>query len=324
MQLHSWGYSMKIPFPQKTGHKLKDDDAESKVQLLASTIETLMEDPGHLLPTHSLLEKRKQAAKSQAQADADALFNTLSTVRSLPEDWIIGFLASVSDLKVADIMPCKKQDGDAAWCMLVYETQIPLQVHLWPELQVKEVMLRFLRAMSTQYGNRLKDFKKGGGVVGANVFWKKGCYLCEFAPQTGKLTSINHRATNTTVTIEETYIDKTWKLDSNWSDYGACFRKGHSPPYKVTSFFAKGTGPLATPAVSARQKDTHQMVLLLHKQWQGEVANTKTAGVTSVEAAQGLRDLQKEARKNASDKMRERGLEQVPAKRARRMSSFED
>lgn len=323
VSLLHWGYMVKIPYPPKTGNKLKDDDAESRTQLLASTIETLVEDPNHLLPTHSLLEKRRQAAKTQAQADADAIFDTLTTVRSIPEDWIIGFLVKRSDLQVSDILAAKKQDGDAAWCLLQYETQVPQHVHLWQELQVKEVMMRFLMHMSEKYGNRLQHFKREGGLVGQCVVWKKGCFACNFHEQTDKLTKITHRATRVEVAIEDTYIDKTWKLDGNLSDHSACFRKGNSPPYKVTSFFPKGRGPLASGAITSRHKETHQKVLEIHQAWLDEVARTKSAASGNNEAAQGLEDMKKEARKSATESMRQKGLERVAAKRAKRMHSFE-
>lgn len=276
-----------------------------------------------MLPTHALLEKRKQAAKSQAHADADALFNTLTTLRSLPEDWIIGFLAKISDFQVADILACKREDGDAPWRLLFFGTQVPLHVQLWPELQVKEVMQRFLLAMA-EYRNRLKTFKARGGIAASSVVWKKGCYDCEFVPTTGKLKKMTHMATKEEVAIEDTYIYKTWKLDNNWSDHAACFRKGHSPPYKVTSFFTKGQGPLLFPAVTARHKDAHTLALQLHKQWLDEIALTKSADGTNIEAQQALKELQKEVRKSATEKMRETGMEQVRAKRAKRMSSFDE
>lgn len=64
-------------------------------------------------------------------------------------------------------------------------------------------------------------------------------------------------------------------------------------------------------------------MLEIHQAWLDEVARTKSAASGNNEAAQGLEDMKKEARKSATESMRQKGLERVAAKRAKRMHSFE-
>lgn len=213
--LNSWGYSVKIPF-SRHGSKMQNEDADAKAQLLVGIIEELMNDDAHVMPVHCFVQKRIQEQKRQQKADSDAIFDTITTLKGLPDDWVVSWLQKNSDMGLDDLISAKSYDSDAIWQLLFFATQVPLQISMWPELQIKAVMSRFLQMMHEQFGSRISKFKKNGGL-GANgkIVWKEGAYSVSFDPTSKRLKKVVHVATGAEVLPEESYIDSSWNLDMN-------------------------------------------------------------------------------------------------------------
>lgn len=319
------GYTIKIPAPVRCGDQLVDQETEARLEMLVDMTTIMADEQSHIMPTHGFLVKRLALKEKQVQVDAQSKFDKLGTLRAVPTDWIVAFLATISDMDKAMLLKIHGYDEDNIYQLLQYATQLGFQLKLPEQCRVKDVLQRVLKSRVAECGDRLDKFvSRGGATPEGKIDWRRGVYSVKFHPTTGKLTSVTHTPTGADVTLDHELLDKTWVLESNFSDYGAAFRKPKMPAIKLASLFPKGVGPLAVPPITARAKQWEKLITTQYAAWEQAVLDTKRGNMKDEVVVEGLKQNASTKRQASMANLRQKAAERIATKKAKLMVSFQD
>ena len=192
--------------------------------------------------------------------------------KSFPNEFVIVFLITVSDLSATDITNANDVQADSWLLLLTYVTQLPAQQKLPQCMLVKDVCKRALEKMSARRGDRLFIFKAEGGLLpSGGLNWKNGSWQPEFEESNkGSLKSVTHGPTQLVFIPGPEYcsrIDKGYKLASNWLDDKSAFAIANIPPICVTKVLGKDCNfrPLIA---TQRAKNLANFAKEAHLEWE--------------------------------------------------------
>lgn len=311
-------YVKKLPSPKKSGNALIDTDTDAKCQMMRDIITECMTDMECIAFLYAQLRERQ---RKQAEGEGDATFKDVRQFKNLDADFLVNFAAKRSDMTVDEIVSCIPQDAEAPQQLVAFATQLPLTLR-WPAaLRSQELTYRFLQARANDMGDRIKDFKKRGGLLSNNGFnWTKGCYQLAFGETGGKLVSITHCLGDKVAIGDEVHIFKTTcSLIENWSDMSAAILQPPYPPLKLATFETPPSGPYRFRHITKTCPDLDRMVKVCADELEADrrrVASSVGAG--SVAAAK-IEELTKEKNAERCAKARLKAAEALSAKKARKM-----
>lgn len=144
----------------KTGNYEEDQSKEVEADMFQQIIDTLCEEPKHIVPTYNFVSKRVKALPDNSSSVPAETFNELSVLGRIPDDFKLQWLTEHSDLIARDIVQLMKHDAQAANYLIQYATKVQMKFRLPARFKTKEVLKRFLDARYELCGERLGAFKK--------------------------------------------------------------------------------------------------------------------------------------------------------------------
>lgn len=102
--------AMRVPTKKKTGNQVADDEADMQRQLLQDLIDDLIAHPQHIVAVHTAHAKHKHQGSA---TQTEGMMQSVSVLSRLPQDFMMGFITSHSDLHGGDIVGCMRHDNDS-------------------------------------------------------------------------------------------------------------------------------------------------------------------------------------------------------------------
>ncbi len=169
----------KLPLPKRTSNYVQDSNAELQHEQFKFIINHLTWDPAHISPLHGVLTKRLACRDDMNMSEE---FKNVSTFAKLPDEFVLGYLESISDLSMSNLIHAMKFDAEAATQLLVMDQQIASTTKIPKEGLVREVMAKLLRKRSHDCGSRLAKLKANGDLKpsGRIGYTKVGSYRLFF------------------------------------------------------------------------------------------------------------------------------------------------
>ena len=308
--------ALRLPSPRKAGCEVTDEDNAARYVQLQQLVSHLIEDNSHVPALLEQYKKRKVARIDSTIAPGD-LFKSAGTVRAMLDDaWVIDYVASISDIPVAELLKGKAYDEDSPKQLLQLATQAPLHAKPTGELMAKAVSKRILDALASKLGMRLQHFFAHGGVKDGVINWSLGCYSPMYNSD-GVLAKVKH-ISGDCVDTSDYSITKEWVLTDNFADWGATFVRRPMAPTKAHVFFKQSaTGPYKHPQLSATSKGWKDLVRQEHHGWSiGRAAVHAGGGVANSE--EQVAQLRSDKQKAASATARAAAAAALESKRAKR------
>ena len=221
------------------------DNASAEQSLHDQIIVDLEQDPSHIVPVYALIQRRKRA---KLDSDEDILKGAspldCSTIRGLPDDTKISWIASRCDLSHSDMVKMLAADRESLDTLLSLGLQMNIAAKLPDKLLFEEPLEVFLDSRYEQCGKRLEDLKAKGGVRSDWTLELKiiGPYSFEF--DNDIMTSIVHCSGAKAKVLPEHHLTRKHKLRDNIGDFQAVLILEPLPAVHLHSFFAQSkTGP---------------------------------------------------------------------------------
>ena len=283
----------RLPPPRKTGCDVTDEDNMARFVQLQQLVSYLVEDNSHVPALWEQLKKRKASRVEGATSFGD-LFRPAGTLRTMLDDaWVIDYVASISDIPVAELIKCKAYDEDGPKQLLQMATQAPLHSKPAEELLVKAVSKRIFDVLNVKHGMRLQRFFARGGLKDGVINWSMGCYTPTYG-EDGILKKVTH-VSGDAVDVSSYAITSDWLLVDNYADWSAMFSRKPMAPTKAHMFFkSSAKGPYKIAALSVSSKPWKDLLRQEHHGW--------TIGRAQVHAGSGVANSEEQVAQLKSSK----------------------
>lgn len=156
----------KLPTPQKTGNFEQDTQQDAQQELFDQIVDDLTNDPRHILPTFTFLQKRKKAISDEDEDGSflkSAKVVAISTFGRLDDELRLDWLARNSDMTAPELLRVMKKDPQALGVLMQFAMQVGAKTKLPAQCKYSEVLHRFLNQRYKDCGERLRTFKAKGG-----------------------------------------------------------------------------------------------------------------------------------------------------------------
>lgn len=310
--------ALKVPAVAKTGNPDADQDSEARRECLMKLIDTLIEQPMHVLPVYTELQRRLRQASTRVQTN-DATFEHLTTFGKLDDKFCTEFILRRSDLNIGDIVKAKQIDDRAIQQLMTYELQLSSSLKFPAQAQVIAVMRTVLEARSLALGNPLKSFKAHGGLKSTGeLVWSCGAYRLTIE---GDLVSeVKHfSGAIATIDTKKIKISTEHTLHNNWDEWSAHLVQPPMPAIFLHSLF-KDTkvGPHSRPKITGQSKVFEKEVLQHYNIWK-EAKDLDSATTPTAMAVRHELDLvETKRRRTAMEKARATAEEKLKEQKKRR------
>lgn len=310
-----------LPKLQVTGSEATDGERSANREMLITLLTECLADESHIMSLHTTLLKRK---RSDTQDNGPDLIEPFSILGRIPDSERIDVLATISDFTTQELVQAKRQDAEVDRQLLTYALGLGVNVKVPPELRVRPVFYSFVRARARMMGDRLAKFKARGGLnkeTGA-VQWVNGCYTCEFDDK-GVLSKVTHRATKSVAAAPACcrHVTTEWQLQSNWSDSQAQVQIKPAPPIALHTLWADKAGPNSMPVYKGgKANEVDAMIADLHRDHLAKLALVTSPNVSGdgPSTAEHLKQLRIDKQKAASKTAREKALQTLASRKAKR------
>ena len=232
--------SFKLTTPRKSGNTIADEQNRAVYADLEDLIDHCCEHPEDT----SILRRKCKELQSDRIKRADdgisELFVHFGTVSQLDSVVILAWLLKHSDLTVDDLQRIKKQDGQGLHQLYSHATQLSLSLKLPDDLRNVEVFNLFSAARAAIMGEKLKHFKRGGGVSASGTL-DFNDRLVQITWDTNEvLKEIKHNTSGKMSELPKgTHITKEYEFQSFWFEADAKVKIGCLPPIKLLQLFGK-------------------------------------------------------------------------------------
>ena len=309
----------KVPKPPKTGNKSKDEEANSRRELMMDLISHMQWDGSHILPLYGTLKKR--LAESGKPVGED-YFTEVSIVQKLDAAWMEAWVVTNSDFSVEELALAKDADEDAIIYLFIYGCQYQLNLKLSSMCLHKPLMTRMANERHVACGNRLSGLKGKLGWKAESPlvkFKNWGCYKLDFNKE-NQLSAVTHCATATVKKIGEAHrfiTKENTRLINNHSDHDACLRMPVVPDIPVVDFFADKEGPKSYMHYGGGvSKDFNQACKVVEKAIEAEACRPNASILEEVRASNAAASSARS--KAVTAKAREQAKLRSDSKRLRR------
>lgn len=322
--------AQRLPQPAKTGNRLIDSEQEAVHKQFIALVDACIQDRSFIVPLYSLLSERQSIMRVQPQGvgSADAFNKAPTAIGQLTsgefEQWTLQYLCTKSDLTSADLLNAIKADDGALGQLLTYATRLPPSMKVSAQCSVKGIMAKVLDHYRELSGNKLKTFKKCGGIRKDGALnWSAGVYTLKIVK--GSITEVTHSSTKQSVKIADYGLNVEHILLDNWTD-GAALHRKPLPPIKLNTFFDKKgkKGPWAIDESNFKAKSVMNVCYEKYCEW--ESARAQASGEGGDQEMQRakcqLAEMHSAKRKTMSKSAREKAMEVLQQKKSQRSISL--
>lgn len=151
---------------KKTGNFEQDTQQDAQQELFDQIVDDLTNDPRHILPTFTFLQKRKKAISDEDEDGSflkSAKVVAISTFGRLDDELRLDWLARNSDMTAPELLRVMKKDPQALGVLMQFAMQVGAKTKLPAQCKYSEVLHRFLNQRYKDCGERLRTFKAKGG-----------------------------------------------------------------------------------------------------------------------------------------------------------------
>jgi hypothetical protein len=304
----------------KSSAKLAPDSTEAaQRELLEQIVNELTEEPSHILPCFTFLQKRKRSC----QGDEDDILSSAPkwdcpSMSKLPDHFKIEFICSRSHITSAHCMELLKNDSLALDYLIHFAVQIPCRVKFPKVCQYQEVVDRFLKQRYLDAGERLEDLRPDNGIKNGSINWLEiGCYILQWNEQ-GILCGLKHASGDTIQVDTENHLTKKYMLTDNFCDWSAALVKQGMPPVKLAGFFERSrTGPFKMLNYVGKPKELEQHLTTVFREWEDEARKSMQRSGPSKDIVDGLQAHKDAISKQAMEKARSMAKKALETKRAK-------
>lgn len=285
-------------------------------------IDHCISDSSHVLPLHSLLMKRLSSSSSTG---GDRFSTKLTTIYSIPEDWLAHWVTSESDLSATDLIAAKKYDPEAITMLAKQALQLPSHLK-WPDAaNVCEFMFWMLSKRHAYCGSRIQGIRASSNFdpkVGKINLKHGGAYTMTFQDELlCKITHVSGEAVELDAKVYR--ITTSYELVNNHSDKDAALVLDPLPPVKLIDFFTtKNTGPHEyVQFKGGKSLDFGTWVEEMRREW----AATRAVGAgdsTRVELQQKLQEHQHATKQESMKRARVNAQQVLQARNQKRRISL--
>jgi len=232
--------SFKLSVPRRSGNTLVDEQNRAVFADLEDIIDHCCQNPED---TSILRRKCKELHSDRIKRADDGiseLFVHFGTVSQLDSVHISAWLLKNSDVTVDDLQHIKKQDGQGLHQLYSHATQLSLSVKLPDDLRNVEVFNLFSTARAAIVGDKIKHFKRDGGVSPSGALDFNDRLVQMTWDANDVLTEMKHNASGKTSELPKgTHITKDFEFQSFWCEVDAKVKIGCLPPIKLLQLFGK-------------------------------------------------------------------------------------
>jgi len=305
-------WAMNIPFPKETG----DDNEDSKMRgitwQLREIVHKCMQDPSHTVDLSGRLRERELNIMMQSNSiTGDLEFQGVKRIDGLPAEWIRAWVATRGGLQVTQVRLIDGKDPEGSKKMMSLELQLAMTFPLPVEAASKEVTTRWFNQRGDQYGKRLQNFVRDGGIAADGTLdWAKGCFRPLWA-EDRSLQGLQHITDVTIRYIDADIKQPGSKVVKNWLDGVAEFKKEPFPGLTMLTWWPAATksGPHAQPVVLKKTKGIEETVT--------KIANDLVEERNKAQASSSMRVAEQEAAEHISeDRATASGIRSTKAREA--------
>ena len=154
------------------------------------------------------------------------------SLRNLPPEWLILWLAHVSDMSAFEITQIQIQNNSTLFQLLEFSTYMPHGTRFPADCAITDVMFGVLCQLHEQCGCRLAQWKTNGGILAdGQINWRFGV----FAPNWSAaevLQTITYMSPREIVILEVDDVskqrsDQSWHIINKWSASSASWQQGN-------------------------------------------------------------------------------------------------
>lgn len=292
--------------PVRTGNAEIDQNALTAHTCRESCIDDLLNIPELAQPVFNLIRDEKKAIEARkAVSDGGVdLFKGQTSVSALDEEYKVRFVTRHSDLNGSDVVLMMKYAAEQLNDLIAYALGLPMKGKLPMQFLVKEVLSKFWDDRVELLGNRLREFKKTGGLGkdGRCSFGgDNGAYSLTFNKD-GFLEEIKHRSGDVAAVAQGTGLSENHTLRDNHDDYQACLVMPPMPDVRLASFFSAKdkSGPHQYTCFHGRPKELQRVAEEYHEQWSSE----RRANASKLSVSDEVKHkLEEHSRQEKSEKM---------------------
>eukprot|EP00971_Amphidinium_carterae_P004115 81733-Amphidinium_carterae.1 len=233
--------SSKVPAVKKTGSPEKDLLLVQRRQALIKTLDLLEEHPQHTVTVRDFLTQLISNDQHSVAVAQDGLFESISTLGKVDEDFMVNFLKDVSQLSLVTLGRVKSFDPSGLQNLLSYALVASPQTKI-PQLgSNKAVLMNALKTRNVAMGSRLAGVTDEGQWVNqlGKLNWAVlGEFSCDVEDEV--ITHITHKFTGLQAQVSDDHfhVSSAFELRFNWSVTKAALVLGPRS-YVCCEFFAK-------------------------------------------------------------------------------------
>ena len=310
----------RLPTPPKVGDDVLDGDAMARHKQTMQILTDLLSDNKHSPALFDLLETRKSAEMESLGAEVGERITDLTTMKSVPKEVSMSWVAQRSDMTQAEIAMARNKDEEVLPAMMVYGSQIPKSLRFPPEAQIKPVFKTILDKCAAMTGDMLHNYKaKSILMADGTCNWVDSSYKHVFSAGRQQLTIAHWNGD--IVCVKDHGITEQHRLQDMNHDWMAGFIKRPQPPIKLHLFFkAEQTGPYTFKQITQSSPVFKQICEDSLQEWEDAkaVASAASLGRLDMEAAVALATHEEAAKTDRAAAARKKLQENLEAKRRKR------
>jgi hypothetical protein len=298
-----------------------DSTEAAQAELLEQIVAELKQEPSHMLPVYTFLQRRKREVVIEDDILATGATWDVPSLARLPEDFKIGFIKKRSQFTTPHLFDLLKADSSSLDILIQLAVQVPPRVKLPSVSRFQEVITRFLESRYEECGDRLRNLSATNAVntQGFLNFLVVGCYSLVFDEAGEKVKSVVHASGDRIDLPSGAVFTKEYSLCDNFDDWGANLCLAPMPAVPLASFFqASKSGPWNATNFVGKPKQLASVFDGIFRAWEQEARAAMSAGSADAEIALGLQEHKREISQVLMQKARDMAKSAMSKKKARR------
>lgn len=143
----------KVPAVNSSGKYELDREAESLREMKMDIVGAIV--GAHIVALHGVLARGLRTARVP---NGEEFIDDIRVVARLPDDWMVTWIADVSDLNASDIARVSQFETEAVLQLFLSATQLPPRLKLPDACRSKRRMVALANSRRIAYNTRLRAF----------------------------------------------------------------------------------------------------------------------------------------------------------------------